>query len=299
MDIVLLSYYAEVGWELRLEGQWHRRRIIGIDPRPVWMAGLWCWLLPALAVMVTVRARAPWEQWNWLVDGLAFYLAATVLGGVAAWGYSRRLDPAGGLLLIQEGTRLQHCGMASAAGSFLVPSFSFGWGMGLLTRLVTGPLVSAGGWNWAVILLAFPLATYGAALVGLWLYNRIVVPFYGSLSWQEAPEAKNRVRITTLDPREVRLVTALWAFSWTVLLLLLVVIALLVGMTVWANRLPVGYFSLGVSIFAGFFLAGIGFLVSVGLGYWAAWGARLYNRWARRGGGFRWTLDSGEAHETD
>lgn len=246
--------------------------------------------MPAIAVAVAVGARSPGGGWNWLAQGIGFYLAATLLGALSAWGYSASSAWHRGILTLFEKNRLQHVAISSAIKAFLVPSAIFGLGMGLLAAPVIGPIPRVGGWTWALFLVGLPLAVYLVNLIGLGLYNRVVVPFYGSLSWEEAPD-KDGVRIVAVNPREVRLVAALWLFSWAILLLLLVVVALIVLLTVMANRLPAGYFGLGVALFSGFFLAGVGFLLSVMLGYWCAWGARLYNRWAQAGGGFHWTPD--------
>lgn len=263
---------------------WHERRLTFLAPGPWMLAGIWVWIWPAVAMVIWLggQPRIGWGS-GILQTGIAL-AAALGLRGLGALTYNATAKWHGGMVLLQEGRDLVAVPVGRSLGAVATLAVPFGLGMSVIANGLGWSLVLPHHWLW--VTLASPLAALLFGLGSLWLYNRWVVVFYGSLPVQFEPTAQGFV-VAGFDAHKSRLVAAMLLFSWVVILLAVTVLGLLILLTVLAKHLPAGYFGLGVAIFTGFFLAGVGFLMAVLGGWWCYLGAIGYRRWYRRGGGIR------------
>lgn len=266
-----------------VSGLWQLRQLGTVALAPLWAVWAWVWAYPAVGEGVGLWASGLGAARGWMAAGV-FWVAASASAQLATFLYNRGRRPGARLTWMQEGRELTYFKLLPSIQSGLLPAAVWGCATGLAVGAVAGPTARFLWWQWAV---GGALVAEGLWSGSLWLYNRAVVPFYGPLGWEEE-RAGEWFRIRRLDPHRVRLTAAIFFFSWMVVVLLIGVAWLGIDLTFFARHLPPGYFSLGVAVFAGFFLAGVAFLLAVLAGWWCYLGARCYNRWAERQGGISW-----------
>ncbi|CAB1128948.1 conserved membrane protein of unknown function [Candidatus Hydrogenisulfobacillus filiaventi] len=271
------------------------------EQRHVQAVAVWPWVVVgAVLLLPPVAAVTLWIAGH--LSGFRAALGALGQGGLlwAGWlglraltagVYNRWIGPRHGYRFWLEGQEI----MAVDARSALLPALAGGilegGGLTVLLGLLgwLHPVVALLGWGW-------PLAagvTAGFLLVegSVLLYNRVVVPFYGTLTWpEEAAGGEDWTRVAALDPNGIRLVSATLFFAWVLVAVVLTVGGLYLALTVLARHLPAGYFGFSIAIFSGFLTALGGFLVAVATGWWMYLLAVAYNRWLGRGGGVRLRL---------
>lgn len=245
---------------------WQERQIVTIGTL-VWItAGLWFWIWPSVAL-------ALWQGW---AAGLWLLAAALVGRALGVLAYNR-------LSFWHHGVR-----MVYDAGSLIRVPWRSSWAALTLYATLDGLIIGMGvatglpqGRWWMALI------TMGSAVVitnvTVLLYNHVVVPFYGGWQWQEE-RGIHRVRISRLVPNQTRLLFATLAYSWVIVVLVILIVTMGVVFTLISPALPKGFFSLGVVVFSAFVVAIAGFLLAVLVGWWFYWGAMCYNRWGPRHG---------------
>ncbi|MDA8198315.1 MAG: hypothetical protein M0Z54_02625 [Thermaerobacter sp.] len=272
---------------------WERVIVVAIHP------GDWCrvsgfFVLPPLVVAVWLLNRAPLSGplvAQWAAAAAAFLVVRWLM---AHWyNATRRWRGRQAMELWISGPQLESARTyrALAVGAWGIPgAWLFGlalYAVGLLTFL-------GSSWVWAVG-VGGPALQMVMMAGSAGLYTRVVGGVSTTLAAEWLPAdggAKGPwSRIGAVDPARARTVVATLVFAWVVAASGISIALLMVGLTVLARHVPAGYFGLGVAVFVGFALAGLGLVAAVLMGLWARTAARLYNRWVGRGGGLRWQVE--------
>lgn len=253
---------------------WTERRVVTVDPRPWAVIGLWVWFWPGLALVLGKG-----------LDGLVLFLIAMLARFLAVVLYNRLAGWHQGVHIVQD------------SGSMVKIRLGRSWRALTLYGLVTGAILGVGVGlifgrvlMWVVLAAVLTLLTQALTVL---LYNGIVVPFYGGWQWQEAIQ-REKWRVLNFTPNQTRLLFATLLFAWTAVILVLLIVVATIFFAAVRRALPQGFFSLGVIVFASFFVAILGFVLSVIYGWWCFWGVTWYNRWAARGGGIQMTVETQE-----
>ena len=261
--------------------------------------GDWCrvsgiFVLPPLLVAVGVLNRAPLTgalvaQWG--AAGAAFLVVRWLM---AHWyNATRRWRGRQAVELWISGPQLESARTyrALAVAAWAIPG---AWLFGLALYAVGLLGFLGGNWVWAVGVGA-PVVQLLLMAGSAGLYTRVVGGVSTTLAaeWFPSDEAAADpwLRVGMVDPARARTVVGALVFAWVVTASGLSIALLMVGLTVLARHVPAGYFGLGVAVFAGFVLAGLGLVAAVLMGVWARTAARLYNGWVGRGGGLRWRVE--------
>lgn len=256
-----------------------------IAPRVWAVIGVWIWALPTAFIWgwVGVQTRLGWR--------LATFEATLTFVGVllARWAgahlYDRLVAARRPVVWFMEADRIVRVPVGRNAGALAVLAVPFGVVVGLLANVWGWTLVIPD--RWAIFPLALALAAWIYGLGSILLYNHVVVPRYGAVILNFRHQSGMWV-LEAIGVRQLRLAVSVLTFGWILAGLLAVGIGGGILLTIVAHHFPAGSFGAEVALFGMALTAFVGFFAAWAIGYWYAWGARLYRWWQGMRGPIGW-----------